>query len=112
LLHRSTEDDPYGSGEEAKPAEHKECRREADPLRDPSSERRAEGRARALDRNDRTLREIDATGSVQRARHHAWHRDALQADTDAVQDLDRSDPCVCRNLDSAILMVKAAKDRS
>src|SRR5215831_5758605 len=92
LFDGSAKEDPYRRSDEAKCAEHEESRCEANPLRNPAAKSRAECRTGTLNRDDSALREIDATGSIERARDHPWHRDTQQADTDAVQDLDGSDP--------------------
>src|SRR6476660_6793578 len=73
LLHGIAEHDPYGRGKETETAKYQERRRESDPLRDPAAQRRTERRARALNGDDRALREIDAAGAVKRARDHAGH---------------------------------------
>src|SRR5581483_11733039 len=80
LLDHAAERDPYRPGKEAEAAEHQERRRKSDPFRDPAAELGTERGARALNGDDRALREIDAAGAVKRTRDHAGHRHALQAD--------------------------------
>src|ERR1700739_1067335 len=82
------ESDPCDRSDKAKSAEHEERRRKANPLRDPAAERRAECCTCTLDRDHCAMCKMDAAGSVKRARDHAGHRDALQANANAVQDLD------------------------